>query len=73
MKKIPIGDIILRYKRTESESGSYEEIVKLDSLKAIAEDNKLSGDDPAANALQEMAEAFAKIGAAQGTLPNDRM
>lgn len=67
------GDLILKYKRTESETGSHQEIVKLDPLKAIAEDNKLSGDDPEANALQQMAEAFSRLGNLPNPLPADRM
>jgi hypothetical protein len=67
------GDLILKYKRIESEDGSaVEEIVKLDPLKAIAEDNRLAGDDPQANAIKDLAEALAALGGGGG-LPTDRM
>ena len=68
------GDLILKYKYTSSKTGGvHEEIVKLDPLKAIALDLKLSGDDPEANALQQMAEAFSKLGQLPTPLPMDRM
>ena len=68
------GDLILKYKYTTTEGGGvHEEIVKLDPLKAIAMDIKLSGDDPEANALQQMADAFSKLGNLKTPLPVDRM
>lgn len=67
------GDLISSYQRIETEAGGHEKIVKLCPLKAIAEDNRLSGDDPEANAAQAMAEAFAQIAAKTPTLPDDRM
>jgi phage terminase small subunit len=67
------GDLIRKYKRTENEESSHEEIEKLCPLKALAEDNKLSGDDPEANAAAALAEAFAQIAAKATTLPSDRM
>lgn len=67
------GDLISKYKRVTSETGETEEIVKLCPLKAIAEDNKLSGDDPEANALQQMAEAFTMLGKMPTPLPVDQM
>jgi hypothetical protein len=48
-----------------------EELEKYDALKAIAEDNKLSGDDPEANALADLASALSKLGGP--ALPVDRM
>lgn len=65
------GDLILKYKRTVTESGETEEIVKLDPLKAIDIDNKLSGDDPEANALGSLASALASLGG--GGMVDDRM
>jgi phage terminase small subunit len=67
------GDLILKYKRTASETGEMEEIVKLDPLKAIDQDNKLSGDDPEANALGSLAAAIAALGVSAGPVPEDRM
>lgn len=64
------GDLILKYKRVVTESGETEEIVKLDPLKAIDLDNKLSGDDPESNALGSLASALAGLG---GGSVDDRM
>lgn len=66
-------DLLRKYKRTPGEFGERLEIEKHDPLKAIALDLKLSGDDPEATALQQMAEAFSKLGQMKGPLPVDRM
>jgi len=57
------GDLIRKYKLTTTESGGMEEIEKLDPLKAIDLDNKLSGDDPESNATAGLAAAIAGLGA----------
>lgn len=67
----PDGDLILKYKNTITENGGSEEIVKLDPLKAIDLDNKLSGDDPETSAIGSLAQALA--GLAGGPLVEDRM
>lgn len=67
------GDLIRKYKRVTGEDSDRVEIEKLDALKALAEDNKLSGDDPEANAAAALAEAFAQLAAGMATLPQDRM
>lgn len=67
------GDLIKKFKRATTETGETWEIEKLDPLKAIAEDNRLSGDDPEANSLAEIAEAIARIGAANAGLPTGKM
>ena len=65
------GDLILKYKNTITELGGSEEIVKLDPLKAIELDNKLSGDDPESNAIGSLASALAGLSA--GGPVEDRM
>lgn len=67
------GDLIVKYRYKASGEDVVEEIVKHCPLKAIAMDLKMSGDDPEANALQQMADAFSNLGAQAGTLPVDRM
>jgi hypothetical protein len=67
----PDGDLILKYKNTITDSGGSEEIVKLDPLKAIDLDNKLSGDDPESSAIGSLAQALA--GLASGPVVEDRM
>jgi hypothetical protein len=66
------GDLLKKYKRNESEHGFTEEIEKWCSLKAIALDNTLSGDDSESNAIHEFADALAALGS-QSVLPNDKM
>jgi hypothetical protein len=68
----PDGDLILRYKNTITDSGGSEEIVKLDPLKAIDLDNKLSGDDPESAALGSLAQALAGLGGGM-VVGDDRM
>lgn len=56
------GDLIKKYKVTKNgEGGVTEEIEKLDPLKAIDLDNKLSGEDPESNAIGSLADALAGI------------
>jgi phage terminase small subunit len=62
------GDLIRKYKMTTTEAGGMEEIEKLDPLKAIDLDNKLSGDDPESNATAGLAAAIAGLGAMGGTM-----
>lgn len=77
----PNADLVKKVKRKTRDEGTkddpetwlYEEYEKYDSLRAIAEDNKLSGDDPEANAMAALATAIANLGTAGGTLPNDKM
>ena len=62
------GDLLKKYKRVVSVRGEDETIVteefeKLDPLKAIDLDNKLSGDDPESNATAGLAAAIAGLGA----------
>jgi len=58
-KDDPNGDLIKSYSLNESESSSHYRIEKLDPLKAIEIDMKLSGADPATNAIEELATAIA--------------
>lgn len=64
------GDLIVKYRNTVTEDGGSEEWVKIDPLKAIEQDNKLSGDDPDSNAIHGLAEALAGLG---GGVADDRM
>lgn len=73
-----IKKLVRKFNVQEDASGaSYETCTetyeKLDPLKAIDLDNKLSGDDPEANAIKDLALSLASLGAASGTLPEDRM
>ncbi len=67
-------DLLKKFKRTATETGESVEIEKLDALKAIELDNKLSGDDAGDNALQSLAAAIAGLGSL-GPVPQgeDRM
>lgn len=59
------GDLIKKYKysSTHGEEGDREteEFEKLDPLKALELDNKLSGDDPDTNAINGLAAAIANL------------
>jgi phage terminase small subunit len=66
------GDLIVKYKNTVTDDGGTVEIVKYDALKAIEQDNKLSGDDPESTALAGLAEALAGLGSGGGQV-DDRM
>lgn len=59
----PDGDLIVKYKNTVTEEGGVVDMVKVDPLKAIDLDNKLSGDDPESNATAGLAAAIAGLGA----------
>lgn len=66
------GDLIMKYRNTVTEDGGVVEIVKVDPLKAIEMDNKLSGDDPESAAMGGLADALASLGGAAATT-EDRM
>ncbi len=55
-------DLLKRFKRTATEAGESVDIEKLDALKAIDLDNKLSGDGENDNAIQALAAAIAGLG-----------
>lgn len=70
------GDLLKKYKRNVSIRGEDETIVteefeKLDPLKAIDLDNKLSGDDPESSAFSALADAMAGLGGSE--VPDDVM
>lgn len=67
----PDGDLILKYKNTVTEIGGTEEIVKLDPLKAIELDNKLSGDDAESGAMNGLAAALASLPRASGPVADE--
>lgn len=66
------GDLIKKYKRVVTETGETEEIEKLDPLKAMDLDNKLSGDDPEAKALGDLAGVLARLAPAS-VIPTGRL
>lgn len=66
------SDLIKSYSTNETEGSSSLRLEKLDPLKAIELDNKLSGDDPEANSLRDLAEAIAKLAPTSG-LPTGKM
>jgi hypothetical protein len=66
------ADLIKSFARNESEMGSSLRLEKLDPLKAIELDNKLSGDDPEANSLRDLADAIGRLAPASG-LPTGKM
>lgn len=72
------GDLIKKYKYTSRTGGGedgatteVEEFEKLDPLKAIELDNKLSGDDPDAGAMGALAAALA--GLSNKAVPEDKL
>lgn len=65
------ADLIKSYRRSESELGTNTSLEKHDPFKAIEIHIKLSGDDPEANALKEIAAAIGHLGGQ--VLPDDRM
>jgi hypothetical protein len=67
-------DLLKKFKRTATEFGESVDIEKLDALKAIDLDNKLSGDDAGDNAMHSLAAAIAGLGSL-GPVPQgeDRM
>jgi len=66
------SDLIKKYTVNESENSSNRSLEKLDPLKAIEIDNKLSGDDAESNSISELAAAIASLGGAS-PLPQDKM
>jgi phage terminase small subunit len=66
------SDLIKSHASSESELSSSNRIEKLDPLKAIEVDTKLAGDDPAANALADIAKSLGMLGAST-PLPTDSM
>lgn len=74
----PNADLIKKAKRKttegneqEPEAWIYDEVEKYDALRAIDEDNKLAGDDPASKAITDLAAALSSLGGS--ALPEDRM
>lgn len=74
----PNADLIKKAKRKVSEGNEqepeawiYDEVEKYDALRAIDEDNKLAGEDPASKAISELATALSSLGGP--ALPDDRM
>jgi len=74
----PNADLIKKAKRKvtegneqEPEAWIYDEVEKYDALRAIDEDNKLAGEDPASKAISELATALSSLGGP--ALPDDRM
>jgi hypothetical protein len=67
----PNDDLIAEHSTHESEMGSSVKIKRLDPLKAIETDNKLSGEDSESLALQEIAAALSSL--APSVIPQDRM
>jgi len=55
------GRLIKKFKRTNTESGETWEIEKHCPLKAIEIDNRLAGEDPAADLLSELAQALQNL------------
>jgi len=55
-------DLLKKFRRTPSDSGVVVEMEKLDALKAIELDNKISGDDSGDTGIQELAHALANLG-----------
>lgn len=64
-------DLLKSYTKNESEMATSTKLDKLDALKAIEIDNKLSGDDPEHNALKEIASALSSLAAP--VIPTDKM
>lgn len=64
------ADLIKSFATTTGELSSSMRLEKLDPLKAIEIDNKLSGNDPEANALKELAAAIGALGATTSPLPS---
>jgi hypothetical protein len=74
----PNADLIKKTKRKVIEGNEqnpeawvYDELEKYDALRAIDEDNKLAGEDPASKAISELATALSSLGGP--ALPDDRM
>ena len=56
------ADLIKTYSLTERGTSSSRRLEKLDPLKAIEMDLKLSGNDPGTNTIKQLAEALAALG-----------
>lgn len=74
----PNADLIKKAKRKttegneqEPEAWVYDEVEKYDALRAIDEDNKLAGEDPASKAITDLAHALSSLGGP--ALPQDTM
>ncbi len=74
----PNADLIKKTKRRVVEGNEqdpkawiHDELEKYDALRAIDEDNKLAGDDPASKAITDLAAALSSLGGPP--LPQDRM
>lgn len=74
----PNADLIKKTKRRvvegneqDPEAWIHDELEKYDALRAIDEDNKLAGDDPASKAITDLAAALSSLGGA--ALPQDSM
>jgi phage terminase small subunit len=65
------GDLIKSYSSNEGELGSSMKMEKHDPFKAIETHLKLSGEDPATNALQELATALGSLGGS--LMPTEKM
>lgn len=66
------ADLIAEHSTHESEMGSSFRIKKLDPLKAIEIDNKLTGEDSETLALKEIADALASLGSSS-PIPTDKL
>jgi len=66
------SDLIKSYSKTETELSNSIRLEKLDPLKAIEIDMKLSGDDPETNAQSQLAAAIASLAPASA-LPEGKM
>ena len=66
------GDLIKTYQKTDTETSSSERIEKLDPLKAIEIDNKLSCDDGERDGIAALTAALASL-AVRSPLPDETM
>lgn len=64
-------DLVKSYSTSETETGTTFRLERLDPLKAIEIDNKLSGDDTGITALKDLADALHSI--AGGPIPTDKL
>ena len=66
------ADLIKTYSLTERGTSSSRRMEKLDPLKAIEMDLKLSGNDPGTNTIKQLAEALAALGS-HDPIPTEEM
>ena len=66
------ADLIKTYSLTERGTSSSRRLEKLDPLKAIEMDLKLSGNDPGTNTVRQLAEALAALGS-DSPIPDEVM